>query len=327
MEIRRLGLNGPAVSALGLGCMGMSGVPIPDETQSIATIHRAIALGVTLIDTADMYGAGHNEELVGRALHGHRDKVILATKFGFVLGSDGKPVGVNGHPDYIRQACDASLRRLNVDVIDLYFQHRVDPAIQIEETIGAMADLVTSGKVRYLGLSEASPVTIRRAARVHPIAAIETEYSLWRREPEQDILPICRELGIGYVPYSPLGRGFLSGRLRTRHDVPPSDSRLNQPRFQGGNFESNLTRIDQLKPMADRKGCTLAQLALAWLLAQGQWIVPVPGTKRPEYLEENLGAMDVSLSADDLTAIDKMMPRGSQSGERYPERSLRWIDA
>ncbi|GAA5533502.1 aldo/keto reductase [Deinococcus aluminii] len=310
------------VSALGLGCMGMSEFyGEADENESIRVIHRALDLGVTFLDTADMYGVGRNEELVGRAIRGRRDEVVLATKFGNVRGPGGERLGINGRPEYVRQACDASLKRLGVDHIDLYYQHRVDPQTPIEETVGAMAELVQAGKVRFLGLSEASAGTLRRADAVHPITALQSEYSLWTRDPEEEILPTCRELGIGFVAYSPLGRGFLSGQFRSPEDLPPDDFRRYNPRFQGENFQKNLRLVEAVQEMAREKGCTPAQLALAWLLAQGNDIVPIPGTKRVKYLEDNLGALDVHLSASDLASLEAVFPMGAAAGERYPDMS------
>ena len=324
---RSLGRDGLEVSALGLGCMGMSDFyGGRDEVEAIATIHRALDLGVTFLDTADMYGVGKNEELVGRAIRDRRGDVVLATKFGNVRGADGSFKGVDGRPEYVQQACEASLRRLGVETIDLYYQHRVDPKTPIEETVGAMARLVEQGKVHHLGLSEAAPATIRRAAAVHPIAALQTEYSLWSRDPEDEILPTCRELGIGFVAYSPLGRGFLTGQIARFEDLAPDDSRRNQPRFQGENFQKNLDLVARVKEIAHEKGCTAGQLALAWLLAQGQDIVPIPGTKRRAYLEENLGALDVSLTPQELARIDAVAPRGAASGERYPAQALRGVN-
>ncbi|HSD18936.1 MAG TPA: aldo/keto reductase, partial [Anaeromyxobacter sp.] len=298
MEKRRVGRQGLAVSAIGLGCMGMSEFYGPaDETEAVATIHRALELGIDLLDTADMYGPFKNEELVGRAIRDRRDRVVIATKFGNERRADGTWVGVNGKPEYVRSACEASLRRLGVDVIDLYYQHRVDRTVPIEDTVGAMAELVRAGKVRWLGLSEAAPATIRRAHAVHPISALQTEYSLWSRDPEDEILPTVRALGIGFVAYSPLGRGFLSGRFRSLDDPPADDFRRNNPRFQGENFARNLELVDHVRELAGARGVTASQLALAWVLAQGDDIVPIPGTKRRAYLDENLGATAVTLTA------------------------------
>ncbi|WP_262299172.1 aldo/keto reductase [Microvirga sesbaniae] len=324
MQQRQLGQL--PISALGLGCMGMSEFyGSGDEAESIATIHRAIELGVTFLDTADMYGVGRNEELVGRAIADRRDKVVLATKFGNVRGPNGERLGISGKPDYVRQACEASLKRLKVDVIDLYYQHRVDPATPIEDTVGAMADLVREGKVRYLGLSEAGPQTIRRAHAVHPITALQTEYSLWSRDPEDEILPTVRELGIGFVPYSPLGRGFLTGQIKSVDDLAADDFRRNSPRFQGENFQKNLDLVREIEAMAREKGCAPSQLALAWVLAQGEDIVPIPGTKRRRYLEENVGALTVSLTEDDLARIDRIIPPGAAAGTRYPEPGMKMV--
>jgi aryl-alcohol dehydrogenase-like predicted oxidoreductase len=297
-----------------------------DDRESLATIARAIELGVTFLDTADMYGPFTNEELVGRAIKGRRDDVVIATKFGNMRSADGAYLGVNGSPDYVRSACEGSLRRLGVDHIDLYYQHRVDPNTPIEDTVGAMAQLVAQGKVRYLGLSEAAPDTIRRAQRVHPITALQTEYSLWSRDPEDEILPTVRELGIGFVAYSPLGRGFLTGRFRTIDDLPDDDWRRNSPRFQGENFQKNLDLVRHIEQLARQKHCTPAQLALAWLLARGRDIVPIPGTKRREFLEENVGALEVQLSAEDLARIDAIAPRGVASGLRYAEGGMRTVN-
>jgi len=327
LQQRSLGGDGLVVSALGLGCMGMSDFyGGRDEAEAIATIHRALDLGVTFLDTADMYGVGANEELVGRAIRDRRDAVVLATKFGNVRGADGAFLGIDGRPAYVQQACEASLRRLGVETIDLYYQHRVDPKTPIEETVGAMARLVEQGKVRRLGLSEAAPATIRRAQAVHPIAALQTEYSLWSRDPEDDILPTCRELGIGFVAYSPLGRGFLTGQIARFDDLDPDDSRRNQPRFQGENFQKNLDLVARVREIAREKGCTPGQLALAWLLARGEDIVPIPGTKRRTYLEENVGALDVALTPENLARIDAVAPRGAASGERYPAQALQSVN-
>ncbi|PKU23183.1 aldo/keto reductase [Telmatospirillum siberiense] len=296
------------------------------EEQSIATIHRALDLGVTLLDTADMYGWGHNERLVGRALKGRRDQVVLATKFGNVRGPNGEFLGIDGRPDYVRKACDASLQRLGIDVIDLYYQHRVDPKTPIEDTVGAMADLVRQGKVRHLGLSEAAPATIRRAAATHPIAALQTEYSLWSRDPETEILSTCRELGIGFVAYSPLGRGFLTGRFRRPEDIPENDWRRHHPRFSGENFAHNLRLAETVRSMAKEHRCTAAQLALAWVLAQGKDIVPIPGTKQVALLEENLGALSITLSEDDLQRLDEAFPRGATAGDRYLPQGMQALN-
>jgi aryl-alcohol dehydrogenase-like predicted oxidoreductase len=319
MKMRKLGSQGLEVSALGLGCMGMSEFYAGrDDAESVATINRALDLGVTFLDTADMYGVGANEELVGRVVRERREWVVVATKFGNVRGADGSFQGVSGRPDYVRQACDASLKRTGLDVIDLYYQHRVDPEVPIEETVGAMAELVTAGKVKYLGLSEAGPETIRRAHAVHPITALQTEYSLWSRDPETEILATVRELGIGFVPYSPLGRGFLTGQFKSPDDLPADDFRRNAPRFQGEAFAKNLELVTAVETMAADKVCTPAQLALAWVLAQGEDIVPIPGTKRRKYLEDNLGALDVTLNEADLARIDEVLPPGAATGTRYP---------
>jgi len=318
IERRRLGRDGPEVSAIGLGCMGMSEFyGTGDEAESIATIHHAIDRGVDFLDTADMYGVGRNEELVGRAIAGRRNRVFLATKFGNVRGEDGSFKGVCGRPDYVRTACEASLKRLKVETIDLYYQHRVDPEVAIEETVGAMAELVGEGKVRFLGLSEAAPATVRRAHAVHRIAALQTEYSLWSRDPEEALLAAVRELGIAFVAYSPLGRGFLTGRFRRPEDFPEDDFRRFHPRFQGENFERNQALVREIEVMASEKGCTPAQLALAWVLAQGDDIVPIPGTKQRKYLDENIAALEVRLTGDDLARIDRILPPGAAAGPRY----------
>ena len=327
MKTRKLGNTGLVVSTVGLGCMGMSEFYGPaDEAESMATIHRALSLGITLLDTADMYGVGKNEELVGRAIRGCRDRVILATKFGNVRGAAGEFLGVNGRPEYVKRACEASLRRLGVEHIDLYYQHRVDPNTPIEDTVGAMAGLVHEGKVRFLGLSEAAPATIRRASKVHPIAALQTEYSLWSREPEGEILGTCRQLGIGFVAYSPLGRGFLTGRFKTQEDIPPDDWRRHHPRFEGENFRRNLHLAETVRQIAEEIACAPAQLALAWVLAQGQDIVPIPGTKHPRYVEENIGALNVHLTDGQLRRLDEAFPVGVPAGERYPEQGMRTIN-
>jgi aryl-alcohol dehydrogenase-like predicted oxidoreductase len=320
MDHRPLGLQGLMVSSQGLGCMGMSEFYGPrNDTESIATIHRALDLGITLLDTADAYGPFTNEQLVGRAIRDRRDGVVVATKFGNERRPDGSWVGVNGRPEYVRRACDGSLKRLGVDEIDLYYQHRVDPNVPIEETVGAMADLVHAGKVRYLGLSEAAPATIRRAHVAFPISALQTEYSLWSRDPEDEILPTCRELGIGFVAYSPLGRGFLSGQIRRYEDLAPDDWRRTNPRFQGEHFVENLELVARIEALARARGgqCTPAQLALAWVLAQGRDIVPIPGTKRVRFLEENAAAAALTLSAAELGAIDAAFPKGVTAGARY----------
>jgi aryl-alcohol dehydrogenase-like predicted oxidoreductase len=321
MQTRKLGEL--TVSAQGLGCMGMSDFyGGRDAAEAVATLERAVELGITLFDTADMYGGGENEKLVGRVLRRHRDQVIIATKFGNMRNPDGTFRGVNGKPEYVRDACNASLARLGVDTIDLLYQHRVDPDTPIEDTVGAMADLVRAGKVRYLGLSEAAPATLRRAHAVHPITALQTEYSLWSRDPEADILPAVRELGIGFVAYSPLGRGFLTGRIASIDDLEADDYRRGSPRFQGENFARNLRLVDAIGQLAAHKGCTASQLALAWVLAQGDDIVPIPGTKRRAFLDENVGALDVVLSGDDLAAIDAVLPFGAAAGDRYAAKPM-----
>jgi aryl-alcohol dehydrogenase-like predicted oxidoreductase len=329
MKTRKLGRRGLTVSALGLGCMGMSEFYGPgDETESIATIHRAIELGVSFFDTADVYGPFTNEELVGRTIKGKRDKLIIATKFGIVRDpANPKARGVNGKPDYIRKSCEASLRRLGTDYIDLYYQHRVDPNTPIEETVGALAELVKEGKIRHIGLSEASVKTIRRAAKVHSITALQTEYSLWSRDPEDEILATCRELGIGFVAYSPLGRGFLTGQIKRFEDFAPDDFRRGITRFQGENFQKNVDLVAKVEDIAKEKGCTPSQLALAWVLAQGDDIVPIPGTRRRNRLEENWKSLEVKLSASDLRQIEETFPRGIAAGERYSEQMMKLIDA
>jgi aryl-alcohol dehydrogenase-like predicted oxidoreductase len=327
MELRSLGSQGLAVSALGLGCMGMSEFYGPlDDEESTRSIHRALELGINFLDTADVYGPFTNEALVGNAIRDRRDRVVLATKFGNMRGADKSFIGVNGAPDYVRQCCDASLQRLGLDHIDLYYQHRVDPKVPIEDTVGAMAGLVQAGKVRYLGLSEAAPATIRRAHSVHPISALQSEYSLWTREPEDQVLPTCRELKIGFVPYSPLGRGFLTGRFSSPSDLAEGDRRRIFPRFQGENFDRNLDLVRRLQSLASRKGCTLAQLALAWVLAQGRDVVPIFGAKKRKYVEENTRAVDVTLEAADLAELDEALPKGAAAGTRYPVEGMRTVE-
>ncbi len=327
MKQTNLGTQGLKVSQLGLGCMGMSEFyGARDDEESIATIHRALDLGITFLDTSNIYGPYTNEVLVGKAISGRRNEVQLATKFGIVRSEDPAARGVNGKPEYVRSSCEASLKRLNVEVIDLYYQHRVDPNTPIEETVGAMAELVKEGKVRYLGLSEAAPSTIRRAHATHPISALQTEYSLWSREPEEEILPTLRELGIGLVPYSPLGRGFLTGQIQSPDDFEADDYRKNSPRFQGENFQKNLDLVQRIEKMAKAKGCTTSQLALAWVLAQGDDLAPIPGTKRVKYLEENAKAVDVPLSAEDLKQLDEIAPHGSAAGDRYPAAAMKAVN-
>jgi len=328
MQTRLLGKSGLRVSAIGLGCMGMSEFYGPrDDTESIATLHHALDRGCNFLDTADMYGPFLNEQLVGKAIRGRRAEVVLATKFGIVRDEQNRMVrGIEGKPEYVKKACEASLGRLGVDVIDLYYQHRVDPTVPIEDTVGAMAELVQRGLVRHLGLSEASAETLRRACKVHPITALQSEYSLWSRDPEDGILAACRELGVGFVAYSPLGRGFLTGQVKRFEDLAEDDYRRFSPRFQGENFEKNLALVDRIKSIAAEKGCTASQLALAWVLARGDDIVPIPGTKRRSYLDENLGAADVKLTAADLARIEQVAPKGAAAGQRYPEAMMRFVN-
>jgi len=327
MRERKLGSQGLTVSELGLGCMGMSEFyGKADENAAIETIQHALDLGVSFFDTADMYGPFTNEKLVGRALKRRREEAVIATKFGIERGDDGSFLGINGRPEYVRKACDASLQRLGVDHIDLYYQHRVDPQVPIEDTVGAMSDLVEAGKVRFLGLSEAGPSTMKRAYAVHPISALQTEYSLWTRDPEGELLDATRSLGVGFVAYSPLGRGFLTGRFQAFEDLPEDDWRRRNPRFQGENFAKNLELVERVQEIAEEKGVTPAQLALAWILAQGDDIVPIPGTKQPRYLEENVGAARITLSQSDLERIDEVAPKGIAAGLRYPEESMKAID-
>jgi aryl-alcohol dehydrogenase-like predicted oxidoreductase len=325
---RRLGRNGPEVSAIGLGCMGMSEFygSGNDDQESIATIHHALDRGVTFLDTSDTYGVGRNEELVGRAIKGRRNEVFLATKFGFVRGPNGEQLGIRGDPEYVRSACEASLKRLQVEVIDLYYQHRVDPNVPIEDTVGAMARLKDEGKIRYLGLSEAAPRTIRAAYATSPITAVQSELSLWSRDAEAEVLPTVRDLGIGFVAYSPLGRGFLTGQIKSPDDFAEDDFRRTNPRFQGDNFDKNIQLVREVEKMAREKGCTTAQLALAWVLAQGEDILPIPGTRHVRYLDENIGALDVKLTPEDMKRLDEILPPGAAAGQRYPERSMAMLN-
>jgi aryl-alcohol dehydrogenase-like predicted oxidoreductase len=326
MRKRKLGREALEVSAIGLGCMGMSqSYGTRDDAESLATINRALELGITFLDTADTYGAGHNEEFVGRAIKGRRQEVVLATKCGFTWDEQGKQTGIDATPAHIRAACDASLRRLNVEVIDLYYLHRVDRRVPVEESVGAMSDLVAAGKVRFLGLSEVSAETLRRAHSVHNITALQSEYSLWTRDAEGEVIPACVELGIGFVPFSPLGRGFLTGQIKSPEDFPEDDMRRSMPRFQGENFQKNIELVRRVEELAAGKGCTPSQLALAWVLAQGEMIVPIPGTKRRKYLEENAGALDVTLDARDMERIDEIMPRDAAAGARYPDSMMKLV--
>ncbi|OWA32956.1 aldo/keto reductase [Saccharibacillus sp. O16] len=327
MEKVTLGQQGLKVSRLGLGCMGMSEFyGEQDDQESLRTLDAAFEQGIRFYDTADMYANGKNEEFIAPFIQKHRNDVVIATKFGNVRGEDGSYLGISGRPEYVREACDKSLKRLGVDVIDLYYQHRVDPNVPIEETIGAMSDLVREGKVRYLGMSEASPETIRRAHTVFPISALQTEYSLWSRDVEDEILPLCRELGIGFVPYSPLGRGFLTGQIRSFDDLAQDDFRRFSPRFQGENFQKNLNLVDRIREIAAKKGCMPSQLALSWLLAQGEDIVPIPGTKKVKYLTENIGAVQVSLTDEELKQIDAVAPKGAAAGDRYEQNGMRTLN-
>jgi aryl-alcohol dehydrogenase-like predicted oxidoreductase len=327
MRYRRLGKSSLVVSAIGLGCMGMSEFyGDTDDRESVGTIRYAVDSGITLLDTADMYGSGSNEELVARAIEQRRHEVMVATKFGNVRGEGGSFLGVNGRPEYVQQACEASLRRLRISTIDLYYQHRVDVNVPIEDTVGAMARLVEQGKVRYLGLSEAGAKTIRRAHATHPITALQTEYSLWTRDPEDEILGVCRELGIGFVAYSPLGRGFLTGQFKKFEDIPANDYRRQTPRFQGENFERNLRLVERIQQLAAEKHCTPAQLALAWVLARSEHVVPIPGTKRQKYVEENVGALSIAISAAELARIDEIAPRGVAAGARYVPAGMQRVN-
>jgi len=327
MQFRKLGHSSFSLSALGLGCMGMSEFyGTRDDEESIGVIHRALDLEVNFLDTADIYGNGKNEVLVGKALRGRRDQVVLATKFANMRDESGNFLGINGRPEYVKQACEASLRRLEIETIDLYYQHRVDSNVPIEETVGAMSRLVEEGKIRCLGLSEAAPATVRRAHQTYPISALQTEYSLWSRDPEDELISVCRELGITFVPYSPLGRGFLTGRFKSPDDFEAGDWRRNNPRFQGENFQRNLDLVRRIEEMARGKGCKPAQLALAWVLAQGEDMVPIPGSSHVSHLEENLAALDISLSAEDLKRIDEVAPKGVAAGERYPEGGMKVVN-